>query len=92
MNRHPLDATALIFGLLFTLSGFAVLSDEIWPDLDTTAVVGAVIGALGILFVTVLVMRQLREGSQPPPLDEPVSGDPVAADPDVAAPDVTADA
>lgn len=71
MNRHPIDATALIFGLLFTLSGFAIVSDEVWPDIDTTAVVGAVVGALGLVFVTALVMRQLREGSQPP-VDESV--------------------
>ena len=69
MNRHPLDATALIFGLLFTLSGFAIVSEEAWPEIDTTAVVGGVVGALGILFVTVLVMRQLREGSRPPATD-----------------------
>ena len=66
MNRHPLDATALIFGLLFTLSGFAIISDEAWPSIDTTAVVGALVGALGVLFVAVLVIRQLREGSEPP--------------------------
>jgi hypothetical protein len=66
MNRHPLDATALIFGLLFTLAGFAILSEEAWPDLDTTAVVGATVGLLGLVFVAVLVLRQLREGSQPP--------------------------
>ena len=71
MNRHPIDATALIFGLLFTLSGFAIVSDEAWPDLDTTAVVGALVGVLGLLFVTVLVMRQLREGSQPPATEPP---------------------
>lgn len=69
MNRHPIDATALIFGLLFTLSGFAIVSDEVWPSIDTTAVVGAIVGALGLLFVTALVMRQLREGSQPPAAD-----------------------
>lgn len=72
MNRHPVDATALIFGLLFLLSGIAILSDEAWPDIDTTAVVGATIGVIGVAFVTVLVLRQLREGSQPP-ATEPVS-------------------
>ena len=83
MNRHPIDATALIFGLLFTLSGFAIVSDEVWPDIDTTAVVGAVVGALGLVFVTALVMRQLREGSQPPTV-EPHAAD---ADADAAAMD-----
>ncbi len=83
MNRHPLDATALIFGLLFTLSGFAIVSEEAWPSVDTTAVVGAVIGALGLVFVAVLVLRQLRDtapaepgdGSEPPALDDLESAD-----------------
>lgn len=69
MNRHPLDATALIFGLLFTLSGVAIISGETWPDVDTTAVLGATIGVIGLVFVAVLVLRQLREGSQPPATD-----------------------
>lgn len=78
MTRHPIDATALIFGLLFLLSGVAIISDEAWPDIDTTAIVGATIGVIGIAFVTVLVLRQLREGSQPPadpptPEPEPVT-------------------
>ncbi|MEM9466421.1 MAG: hypothetical protein AAGA90_13690 [Actinomycetota bacterium] len=82
MNRHPIDATALIFGLLFTLSGFAIVSEEAWPELDTTTVVGAVVGVLGLLFVAVLVMRQLREGSQPPadpppPVESTTADDPV---------------
>ena len=72
MTRHPIDATALIFGLLFLLSGVAIISDEAWPDIDTTAVVGATIGVIGVAFVAVLVLRQLREGSQPP-ADEAVS-------------------
>ena len=79
MTRHPLDATALIFGLLFTLSGFAIISDEAWPELDTTAVVGAVVGALGVIFITVLLLRQLRAGSQPP-ADEPTPVDPFTTD------------
>ncbi|MEM8705328.1 MAG: hypothetical protein AAGE98_02645 [Actinomycetota bacterium] len=72
MNRHPLDATALIFGLLFALSGVAIVSDEAWPDIDTTAVLGATVGVLGLGFIATLVLRQLREGSQPPAV-EPVA-------------------
>lgn len=60
MTRHPLDATALIFGLLFTLAGIAILSEETWPSIDTTAVVGAWVGSLGLLFIAVLVLRQVR--------------------------------
>ncbi|MEO0492121.1 MAG: hypothetical protein AAF081_01745 [Actinomycetota bacterium] len=84
MTRHPLDATALIFGLLFALSGVAIISDEAWPTIDTTAVVGATVGVLGIAFVVVLVLRQLREGSQPPatePLTPPSETDDEAVSP-----------
>ena len=77
MNRHPLDATALIFGLLFTLSGIAIISDEAWPDIDTTAVVGATVGVIGIGFVATLVLRQLREGSPPPAPADPVTSGPI---------------
>ncbi len=70
MTRHPLDPTALIIGLLFALSGLAIVADAAWPELDTTAVVGATVGGLGVLFVVVLVMRQLRDGSRTPEAGE----------------------
>ena len=60
MNRHPIDSTALIFGLLFGLAGMAILIDETVPDVDATLVTGAVVGALGIAFVATLVTRQVR--------------------------------
>jgi len=63
MNRHPLDPTPLILGLLFAISGLAIVADAAWPELDTTAVVGATVGGIGVAFVIVLVMRQLRENS-----------------------------
>ncbi len=63
MNRHPLDPTPLILGLLFAISGLAIVADAAWPDLDTTAVVGATVGGIGVAFVVVLVMRQLRENN-----------------------------
>lgn len=73
MNRHPVDATALIFGALFALSGFAIVSDEAWPDLDTTAVVGGAVGLIGLAIVGALVGRQLRsEVSEPTSDDEQV--------------------
>ena len=59
MNRHPIDPTALIFGLLFGLAGMAILIDET-ADVDATLVTGAVVGALGIAFVATLVTRQVR--------------------------------
>ena len=59
MNRHPIDSTALIFGLLFGLAGMAILIDET-ADVDATLVTGAVVGALGIAFVATLVTRQVR--------------------------------
>jgi hypothetical protein len=63
MTRHPIDPTALIIGLLFAISGLAIVADAAWPELDTTAVVGATVGGLGVLFVAVLVTRQLRDSS-----------------------------
>jgi len=63
MNRHPLDPTPLILGLLFVISGLAIVADAAWPELDTTAVVGATVGGIGIAFVVVLVTRQLRENT-----------------------------
>lgn len=85
MNRHPLDATALIFGLLFALSGVAIVSDEAWPDIDTTAVLGATVGVLGLGFIATLVLRQLREGSQPPAV-EPVAAPNVGVADDAVSP------
>ena len=63
MTRHPLDPTALIAGLLFLLSGLAIVIDQSWPRVDTTAVVGATVGVLGLFFVVNLVRQQLRAGS-----------------------------
>ena len=73
MNRHPIDSTALIFGLLFGLAGMAILIDETVPDVDATLVTGTVVGALGIAFVATLVTRQVRLAGSPAPVtvDEP---------------------
>ena len=75
MNRHPIDSTALIFGLLFGLAGMAILIDET-ADVDATLVTGAVVGALGIAFVATLVTRQVRvatAGSPQATIDEPMT-------------------
>ena len=72
MTRHPIDSTALIFGLLFGLAGMAILIDETVPDVDATLVTGAVVGALGIAFVATLVTRQVRLTGGP--IDAPVPG------------------
>ncbi len=66
METHRLDPTALIAGLLFSLSGLAIIADQTWDDIDVTAFVGAGVGVLGIFLVIVLLARHLREGSQPP--------------------------
>ncbi|MEM9518231.1 MAG: hypothetical protein AAGA37_02840 [Actinomycetota bacterium] len=79
MNRHPIDATALIFGLLFALSGVAIVSDEAWPELDTTALSGAAIGVIGVVVVGVLVSRQVR-GSDPVDVAAPDPDDTSADD------------
>lgn len=70
MNRHPIDSTALIFGLLFGLAGMAILIDETLPDIDATIVTGAVVGALGIAFVATLVTRQVRLAALTAPGDD----------------------
>lgn len=73
MNRHPIDPTALIFGLLFGLAGMAILIDET-ADVDATLVTGAVVGALGVAFVATLVTRQVRmttAGESHMTVDEP---------------------
>lgn len=77
MNRHPIDSTALIFGLLFGLAGVAILVDATFPDVNTTAVTGALVGVLGIAFVAVLVTRQVRGSASTPafvPADPDESG------------------
>ncbi len=66
MKPHRLDPTALIGGLLFALSGFAIVADQTWEDLDVAAVVGAGVGVLGIFLIVLLVARQLRAESEPP--------------------------
>ena len=81
MNRHPIDSTALIFGLLFGLAGMAILIDET-ADVDATLVTGAVVGALGIAFVATLVTRQVRVAAptgppEPPAMPAPPIGDPI---------------
>ncbi len=66
METHRLDPTALIAGLLFSLSGAAIIADQTWDNIDITAFVGAGVALLGIFLVVVLLARQLRDGSQPP--------------------------
>ena len=66
MKTHPLDPTALVSGLLFALSGLAIIADQSWDSIDVTAFVGAGVGVLGVFLVVVLLARQLREGSTPP--------------------------
>lgn len=85
MNRHPIDSTALIFGLLFGLAGMAILIDETVPDIDATLVTGVVVGALGIAFVATLVARQVRVAApagmpEPPAMPEPPTTDPIDDD------------
>lgn len=77
MNRHPIDPTALIFGLLFGLAGMAILIDET-ADVDATLVTGAVVGALGVAFVATLLTRQVRittAGESHMTVDEPSPAD-----------------
>ena len=70
METHPLDPTALISGLLFALSGLAIIANQSWDNVDVTAFVGAGVGLLGIVLVAVLLARHLGEGSRPPEPEE----------------------
>ena len=86
MNRHPIDSTALIFGLLFGLAGMAILIDETVPDVDATMVTGVVVGALGIAFVATLVTRQVRLAS---PTSTPAPSVDIPAPPTIPGPPTT---
>ncbi len=66
MKPHQLDITALIGGLLFALSGFAIVADQVWAELDVTAVVGAGVGVLGVFLIVLLITRQLKAESEAP--------------------------
>jgi peptidoglycan/LPS O-acetylase OafA/YrhL len=70
MKPHRLDPTALIAGLLFALSGAAIVADQTWSGLDTAAVAGAAVATLGVLLLVVLVTRQIRERTSETPDEE----------------------
>ncbi len=66
MKLHPLDPVGLIAGLLFALSGLAIIADQQWGDVDVTAVTAAGVSAVGLLLVALIVHRYVRED---PPAD-----------------------
>ncbi len=57
MKAHEIDPVALVFGLLFTLSGAAVLTDRADQRLDVTAITGVAIAIVGLALAVMLVVR-----------------------------------
>ncbi len=76
METHRLDPTALVSGLLFTLSGLTVIADQTWESIDVTAFVGAGVCLLGAILAITILVRFLRDGSRTPELDTEVYGNP----------------
>lgn len=64
MKSHRLDPTALIAGLLFALSGLAIVADQTWDDVDVAAIVGGGVAVLGVFLVVLLVTRQVHANNQ----------------------------
>jgi len=60
MNAHTVDPIALIFGLLFALTGMAIITDEVFEQVDVTAITGLGIAIVGMLLVMTLVVQQIR--------------------------------
>lgn len=61
MERHPLDALSLVFGLLFTALGAAALADAIVLDLlSVDWLWPAVLIGSGVAVLLTLGSRQLR--------------------------------
>ncbi len=72
MKTHPLDPVALIFGLLLTLSGVAILADKQWEDLDVTALTAAVVAVVALALTAMIVYRFVRDAAES---DHEPSGD-----------------
>jgi len=60
MNAHEIDPVALVFGLLFALSGVAVLTDRATEQVDVTALTGAGVAVVGVVLAVLLVVRLVQ--------------------------------
>jgi hypothetical protein len=57
MDTHPVDPVALVSGLLFGLSGLAILAHQRWEDVDVTAFTAAGVTLVGLLLAGMIVVR-----------------------------------
>ena len=67
MTIHSLDPTALIIGLLYALSGLAIVANSQWDDIDITAFTAAGATVVGLLLVVMIIARLLRDTSESSP-------------------------
>ncbi len=60
MKAHETDPVALVFGLLFTLRGAAVLTDRATQRLDVTAITGVAVVVVGLILAVMMIIRLVR--------------------------------
>ena len=74
MDTHPVDPVALVSGLLFGLSGLAIVAHQRWEDVDVTAFTAAGVMLVGLLLVGLIVARFISSAidTEPPEIE----GDP----------------
>lgn len=69
MKPHPIDPTALISGLLFTLSGLVLLADQWWDDADAGVLTAAGFIVIGVVLAAAVVARYVKESATLPETD-----------------------
>lgn len=79
MDSHPIDPVALVAGLLFSLSGAAIIAERNWDDVDVTALTAVGVALAGILLAAAIVSRYLRDAIRRSGEFDPASAGPVTA-------------
>ena len=82
MDTHPIDPVALVAGLLFALSGAAIIAERNWDDVDVTALTAAGVAVAGIVLAAAIVSRYLRDALRQAGEFDPSSAGP--GEPEVA--------
>ncbi len=67
MDTHPVDPVALVAGLLFGLSGLAILANRQWDGIDVTAFTAAGVALVGLLLAGMIVVRFVGRDADPAP-------------------------
>ncbi len=67
MDTHQLDPVALIFGLLFTLTGAAVMTDRATEGIDVTAITSLGVAVVGVILAVMIILRLIRDHPGPDP-------------------------